>query len=326
MNEGVESRIPSLAPPDWSTIDREIHCPLCDYNLRGLVEPRCPECGHQFVWQEILYYDDTVHPFLFEHHPRRNIISFFQTLLASVLPIRFWKSVRPIQAPRRSRLILYCLILALPLYSSFAVLVGSAAFQRYQAVIDNRVALAKAVQRGQFWNSDIQDLWIRTRSVNAVVDRWMPKLTIWESIVDAYRFSPLMRTGIGQTILLGLCWPVLTFASLMIFQISMRRAAIKRDHVLRCIIYATDIPLIMLTLIVAVKWMATAEIIPRPYSAQLTPALIVIEVLVAIMPAYRLAIGYRKYLNFPHAVGVVISSQIIAFLAIFQLLLMINIY
>ena len=25
--------------------DRDISCPLCRYNLRGLLSPRCPECG-----------------------------------------------------------------------------------------------------------------------------------------------------------------------------------------------------------------------------------------------------------------------------------------
>ena len=33
---------------DWSTITENIECPLCLYNLRGLTEPRCPECGYQF--------------------------------------------------------------------------------------------------------------------------------------------------------------------------------------------------------------------------------------------------------------------------------------
>ena len=28
--------------------DFDIPCPQCEYNLRGLVEPRCPECGHAF--------------------------------------------------------------------------------------------------------------------------------------------------------------------------------------------------------------------------------------------------------------------------------------
>jgi hypothetical protein len=29
-------------------IDIDLPCPLCDYNLRGLIEERCPECGEAF--------------------------------------------------------------------------------------------------------------------------------------------------------------------------------------------------------------------------------------------------------------------------------------
>ena len=28
--------------------DRDVSCPLCGYNLRGLTVPRCPECGNAF--------------------------------------------------------------------------------------------------------------------------------------------------------------------------------------------------------------------------------------------------------------------------------------
>ena len=27
--------------------DRDVPCPLCGYNLRGLTMPRCPECGRE---------------------------------------------------------------------------------------------------------------------------------------------------------------------------------------------------------------------------------------------------------------------------------------
>ena len=28
-------------------------CPRCGYNLTGLAEPRCPECGGEFLWAEL---------------------------------------------------------------------------------------------------------------------------------------------------------------------------------------------------------------------------------------------------------------------------------
>ena len=46
-----------------------LHCPLCEYNLRGLSEPRCPECGYRFEWAELRDPSRRLHPYLFEHHP-----------------------------------------------------------------------------------------------------------------------------------------------------------------------------------------------------------------------------------------------------------------
>ncbi len=34
--------------------DMDIPCPHCGYNLRGIVEPRCPECGREFDSDQLL--------------------------------------------------------------------------------------------------------------------------------------------------------------------------------------------------------------------------------------------------------------------------------
>src|ERR1700750_3417749 len=91
-------------PPDWSARSQEILCPLCDYNLRGLAEPRCPECGHRFEWIEILK-AEKLHPFLFEHHPEKNLKSLVRTCLASLRPWHFWKGVLPTHETNVRRLV-----------------------------------------------------------------------------------------------------------------------------------------------------------------------------------------------------------------------------
>src|SRR5437763_172018 len=115
--ETVTSVIPSSAPeiedasqpPDWATLPRELHCPLCEYNLRGLTEARCPECGHRFNWRELEQERDRQHPYLFEHHRRRNVWSFFRTLSASLRPRRFWVELQPLHRPNPRRLVIYWL-------------------------------------------------------------------------------------------------------------------------------------------------------------------------------------------------------------------------
>src|SRR5262245_60898704 len=91
-------------------VDRDVLCPLCEYNLRGLVEPRCPECGYSFEWAELLDRDRWTHPWLFEHQRKRRIRAFFRTFFASLLPWRFWSSVRPTNTPKPAWLFVYWLL------------------------------------------------------------------------------------------------------------------------------------------------------------------------------------------------------------------------
>lgn len=48
------SRLPPGLPYDWH-FAHDFECPSCRYNLKMLREPRCPECGREFLWQQILH-------------------------------------------------------------------------------------------------------------------------------------------------------------------------------------------------------------------------------------------------------------------------------
>ena len=100
----------AINPTSETFSKEELHCPLCDYDLRGLTEPRCPECGYQFEWVELMDRTRRTHPFLFEHHPERNVWSFTRTAIAGLRSIRFWKSIKPHMTPRPARLLLYWMI------------------------------------------------------------------------------------------------------------------------------------------------------------------------------------------------------------------------
>jgi len=98
----------------------DVRCPLCDYDLRGSTEPRCPECGYQFVWADLTDPARRLHPYLFEHHPRRNVRSFVRTMAGALRPRRFWSSLKPSQPSRPRRLVLYWLVAALLLPVGYA--------------------------------------------------------------------------------------------------------------------------------------------------------------------------------------------------------------
>jgi hypothetical protein len=108
--------------PSWDSIAEQIHCPLCKYDLRGLLEPRCPECGYTFAWSDLLDPSRRLHPYLFEHHPERNVRSFWRTAVGILLPRRFWQTLQPVQPSRPRRLILYWVLTTL--LFSVLVLIG----------------------------------------------------------------------------------------------------------------------------------------------------------------------------------------------------------
>src|SRR5689334_19280249 len=91
---------PSLNPdaaPDWDAIPEEGGCPLCEYILRGLSEPRCPECVYRFIWPELFDPALKAHPYLFEHNLRRPVRSFVRTMVGGLRPQKLWSSLRPTQ-------------------------------------------------------------------------------------------------------------------------------------------------------------------------------------------------------------------------------------
>jgi len=137
---------PAAPPfPDWDTISHDVTCPLCGYNLRGLTEARCPECGSRFHWPDVIDPHKGLHPYLFEHHPERNCRSFAQTLVGTLRPARFWASLSPTQPLRPRRMRIYWLLTAL---IAILALVGEAVRAVVEAWADARYAGAGRFAEG----------------------------------------------------------------------------------------------------------------------------------------------------------------------------------
>jgi hypothetical protein len=89
--------VPALLPdgrPDWDAIAFDVFCSRCEYNLKTLTRPLCPECGLEFDWRVVL--DDATwrSDFLFEHHwQKRPVRSWLKTVWESFRPARFWSQV-----------------------------------------------------------------------------------------------------------------------------------------------------------------------------------------------------------------------------------------
>lgn len=272
----------ATAAPDWPLIAETIHCPLCAYDLRGLVEPLCPECGYRFAWNELLDAQIRAHPYLFEHARRRFRRSFLKTNLAGWWPWMFWRSIRPQQRINLPRLKLYWFLSAAGFFIALAMLI---------LIEPLPATLAGSANFDQGLNNYVQFL---------VHAEWHIE-------------SALLLAG-----MLYALWPVMTYLTLRIFAQSMHRAMVRPEHVVRCTLYACDAGFAMLWLLVgltiALMWM---NVVPYWWNytfGMTTLLLLMASLLYATVTATRLAVSYRLYLRFPHPRSTAIASQVIVFL------------
>ena len=292
--------------------DELICCPLCDYNLRGLVDPRCPECGYTFDWAELRDPQRRRHPYLFEHHPERNVSSFLRTLLGSLRPRKFWRTLFPTQPSVPRRLLLYWCLVASVVALPFLGLVG---YRIYK--LDEQLRARRAMHTRGMTPQFAAMITAQHGSVQAWMDQYMP---LFPSRAY-FRFSNIGGWfDVGeyfQVAAFALLWPWMTFASLLVFRASMRRARVRPVHVLRCAIYSADAA-VLAALLVGVTWFFSG-----PWFASggwywggnwwsfggNTGVAIALGVMFGIL-TYRLWIAYRRYLRFDHALATALASQI----------------
>jgi hypothetical protein len=95
-------RGPTSDAPDWNTLGVTLRCPRCGYDLRMLPQPRCPECGLQFEWAELVTaaQDSLAGPFFEYQWRRRPVSSFLGTIGRAMFPWWLWRRTRLTAEPR----------------------------------------------------------------------------------------------------------------------------------------------------------------------------------------------------------------------------------
>lgn len=229
----------TLIAPDWAAIDETIQCPLCAYNLRGLSQPRCPECGYRFEWDEVLDPTKRLHPYLFEHHPERNVDAFFKTLINGFRPRAFWTSLHPVQPSFPRRIILYWLI-GTPLLTASGM---TCLLLFAHAIATQNAPLRPSFEASpQSFNSafSLEKAISEHGSMQRYYDFEMPTKML--GVVRSYlvKYSPLFVVP-ALPYAVPLAWPWFTFACVLVFSQSMSRVRVDRVHVLRCVIYSFDV-------------------------------------------------------------------------------------
>jgi hypothetical protein len=306
----------STATPS-APAERELHCPICDYNLRGLPDPRCPECGFAFQWDDLVR-EQPPFPHFFEtsraHHPR----AFLHTLFRSAIALQFWRALHPALKPRARRIALFGIIaIAFGLFAS--MLVGGAPIYDYARWnLERREFILSNYQHPTNSENEAYATQLAKPfgSVEQYVDWAYPRLSsiqFWKRAIYVDRSGTLL-----PAIVVG--WPVLTFLALMIFRVSLLHARISPAHVLRCTTYSADIvawlvPLLVLIL-PAFFYVGTEHVLWSGY----------LPLVLLVLLSTRVMIAYQLYLRIKRGLAMVISSQIMTALIFSKLALWLNGY
>lgn len=310
-----------MASPVWTEVAEDIACPLCDYNLRGLREPRCPECGFRFQWPDLLDPARRKHPFLFEHHPEQNIRSFAKTLVASVRPKRFWTTLHPAQPSRPRRLLFYWAVPAIPFLLSALLLMASMAFS---ALRQNRANLAWETA---YYNSPARAaqkarLVRLYGSFQAYLNQYYGGASFWAELRDVAKQGELIRlfAAVG-VITFG--WPWLTLLALLVFRMSMRRVRVRTDHVIRCVIYSAGPAMWGMSCVIAASGLVRFGLIAAGQQSSMivVVAICILGVSAAFCHAcVSLRRAYRDYLKFDWPGATVVASQVIVMLLVMNVI------
>jgi hypothetical protein len=301
------------APPNWAEWTTDVLCPLCRYNLRGLETPRCPECGYTFAWPEVLDPNRRLHPYLFEHHPERNVRSFCQTAVGVFRPLRFWTSLHPIQPSNRRRLILY-LVVGQGLYLlAMAGITLSVAYSK--ARWNNAVAAQHAAQFpariAAIPAEERQELIRPYGSPQAWLAATTPPPQTTASHLQRQFSRRQFPLSFTCSVIAPLAWPWLTFLALSLFSTSIRRSRLNRTHVLRCVTYSFDAALWAALYGIA---LAAASILYTGSPLRIQPFIYVgipvILVIGGLYGVFRLSVACKLYLQIKHPLATVLLLQV----------------
>ncbi len=296
----------------------DLACPLCGYNLRGLTEPRCPECGFRFTWAELRDDQRNRHPYLWEHArgwrelPRR----FWTTYRRTCRPRQFWSDVSPAQPVHVVRLLAYWLLTTIAFgLAPVAGLVGRAAvlFQDRYSIRSHMVPVyGGGYQVSRPWGV------LEYTAAELEEDLPMPQSPkFWRDVVEpvgSERQDFVEHTVDAAVVVVA--WPALSMGALALFAASMRRAKVGYRHVLRVVVYGCDFALLMTVAVGAMAgWIASgyhAWLSERPSHGALPVTLVILAC--AAVSTHRLGFAYGRYLRFDRPLLTVLSAQTIAVL------------
>jgi hypothetical protein len=300
--------------------DEELCCPICGYSLRGLVEPRCPECGYQFEWDALRVAAKSVHPYLYEHGRGVAIGRAVKTFFHGLRPEKFWGTLSAAHQIRPRRLMTYWMMTAMVIVLGMVLLpYGGAAVSQAQRASQIRWQMSTMLASPKY-AGDVKQIVKRFGSTQAFLDAYAPlpqSRRFWLTLPMRIQWRGVGR-GYGESLVymvyaagFAVLWPWVTLALLGIFVQSRSRAKIRWAQLMRCVVYCADVIVFSGVLIAVLN---ASQLMLEARFQGVIPGALLLVVFVSIFAGYRLFVALSRYLRMPHAGAVVISTQVIAVL------------
>lgn len=274
---------------EWSDVApiEQLKCLHCDYHLYGLSETRCPECGENFSWDAVLadYYrrQKPLFEYRWREHP---IKSFFGTWLRAMRPKKFWTTLDIHDPPQAGAIGVMLCSMILSFFLCFFCMATL-----------------------HIWMINDVQFWLAGRIGTSALFSSLPKLFI-ESISGSETFSVMLTLII---------WTVMSLASLLVFQQSMKRYKVLTVQVFRVWAYTIPIyPILVCIITFMVGYCMILSDFLYYRGARGTDIVSGMVMFIGVIRALHLA--YRDYLKMDHSLGVAIASQAIAILCTLTIL------
>ena len=305
-------------PTDRATA--ELACPLCGYSLRGLTEPRCPECGFAFTWGELLDAKRDRQPWLFEHGRGWAVQRFLGTSVRTVWPRSFWRQVTPATPVRPRRVVLYWAAATAPLVALIVLLVAVDTVGLARSFRVYRTEYLPVPGRPGLYFSKVNG---NAESAGDLDYFWPSPWTAAFVARERYRYPDQPTAVVGPVVAVAAAWPWLTLAALSLFPASLRRARAGRPHVLRAAVYGCDFGLLTFAVALACAGLAlwTGVAWQPPWAGWglvargLVPAVLT-AVACGALATYRLTIACQRYLHVDRPLLTAATTQALLLLAV----------
>ncbi len=289
-------------------------CPRCGYDLSGTIatwrescplDGTCSECGLSFAWRDVLNPRHSVATWSFEHALSRPARRWFQTLLRSFWPLRFWRQLRMEHPVVTRRLALYIF----PLVALAWIILG---VSTVLVVLYSRSVPARP---GAFAPPPLPTGYLLSVLAFPFHDLPLP----YGSYAPLGIASPWARWAL-ETML----WILLMPASFLMLAETLGKAGVRKAHLLRATVYLAALAIIVVP-IRGLADLCDAGMITRSgrvgiVAFILAPLARLAGAFIALFPMLWWFCVVRTYLKLPHAAGVALVVWLVPRLAAYALL------